>query len=284
MGQKCCVSHTTDELESHKGALLTEASQVENQRLSLNLKGLDNYNSAAFYEEREEDEYNYFVNQETTRTTFRKNEDPERYIFNYKGENEKTQNLTDFTVEEVEEEFPEIPGYVKDAKEVVKNHLSSMSQDIDYKKTFKLKYKGNIRVCWFQGNKKSKKGTGYCRILSEVGEYYEGLIKNFQLLRGLMYLENGEFFFGAFNNNTCTGLVEQYCPNGDKFKGMMREGLRHGRGKIEWEDRSSYDGNFKLDSIHGNGVYTYTNGDSYDGHFVDGYKDGKGKEKNSIIF
>lgn len=267
-----------DELESQKGALLTETSQVEGNRLSLNLNRVQGFNAAEFYEEQEDEDYNFFLNQDTQRTFFRKNSDPESFIFNYKGKVSEALNVDDFKIEKVEEKFPDLPEYVKNAQEAVKSSLSTMSQNVDYENVYRLTYKDNKRICWFQGNKKSIKGSGYCRIMSKMGEYFEGLVKNFQLLKGLICLENEEFYFGAYFNNACNGVIEQFCPNGDKFKGVMKEGIRHGKGKIEWSDGSSYDGNFKFDGIHGNGVYKYKSGDIYNGHFVEGVKEGKGKK------
>lgn len=281
MGQKCCATMDEKEIESHQGDLsdhsrIDQAQPETLRRISLP-KGL---NTQLFFEEMEdeEDDYNFFNQEDSSHTSiYRGDVDPEEYIFNYKGSNEGTQDKGNFKIVETDQKFPDLPTYVVKALEEVESSLNLMSRDIYTKNVYKLIYKGGKRVCHFQGNKKSIKGSGYCRMINEKGEYYEGLIKNYQILKGLMCLESHEFFFGSYINNACNGIIEQYCPNGDHFRGVMKEGLRHGKGKITWTDGSYYEGSFKHDIIHGNGFYKYHNGDVYDGYFVDGRKQGKGK-------
>lgn len=283
MGQKCCSS-APEEPESQKENLKTEQSNQENQMKRLNLRELNYSHHSGFFEEEEEeeeDQFDFLYPQETIRSNFRTEDQPEKYLLNYKGKRITPQKYEDFKLEEVEERFPKLSDFVKKAIETAKDHLEKMSRKIDYDKVYKLSYKGDTRVCWFQGNKKSIKGSGYCRILNPNGEYFEGLIKNFELLKGLICLENEEFYFSNFQNNCLSGKVEQFCSNGDYFKGMMKDGKRSGKGKIKWSDGSYYEGNFKNDQIHGEGKYTYSNGDFYDGYFVNGIKQGKG---NFLLF
>lgn len=288
MGQKCCTTQDENELESREGDL-SERSRIEviqPEVLRRNDARGKVINTQVFFEEMddEEEDYNFFNQEDTSRESiFRVGADPEQYLFNHKGANESPQEKKDFKIEETDERFPPLPDYALRALEELEGSLNLMSRDIYDKKVYKLRYKGNKRVCFFQGNKKSVNGSGYCRMMSEKGEYYEGLIKNYQILKGLVCLESHEFFFGSYINSACNGMIEQYCPNGDLFKGIMKDGLRHGKGKISWTDGSYYDGSFKFDIIHGNGFYKYHNGDTYDGHFVDGRKQGKGTDFGLIL-
>lgn len=86
---------------------------------------------------------------------------------------------------------------------------------------------------------------------------------------------------------------------GNVYEGELRDGVRHGTGRMEWIDGTVYEGDFREGKIHGNGkmsnpngeVYTGTfdneirhgygnlilrNGDVYEGSFVEGVISGEG--------
>lgn len=65
--------------------------------------------------------------------------------------------------------------------------------------------------------------------------------------------------------------------DGAIYKGQMRDGKRHGKGKQLWEDGKIYEGYFKNDVMHGKGRMVHTDQDIYEGQWVDGKAHGNGK-------
>jgi hypothetical protein len=57
-----------------------------------------------------------------------------------------------------------------------------------------------------------------------------------------------------------------YAPNGK----------RHGHGKYQFDDDSSYEGDWINDHQHGMGVHIFANGERYEGQYVNGLMHGKG--------
>ena len=69
--------------------------------------------------------------------------------------------------------------------------------------------------------------------------------------------------------------------NGDVYYGELRNGKRHGKGKMtyandEFIDNEVYDGEWKNGKKHGKGKMIYENGDVYDGEWEGGQRQGKG--------
>ena len=62
----------------------------------------------------------------------------------------------------------------------------------------------------------------------------------------------------------CQGGVT--FPNGDKYFGEFKEGIRHGQGTITWVNGDKYVGEFKDGKVHGQGTYTYPDGTKYIGY------------------
>lgn len=81
-------------------------------------------------------------------------------------------------------------------------------------------------------------------------------------------------------------VVDHIAPNeivydnGDVYHGPVENGMRHGRGLLEYKHddrgRESYYGFFAFDVPNGKGKMQYTNGDSYDGEWAAGHYDGRG--------
>jgi len=61
------------------------------------------------------------------------------------------------------------------------------------------------------------------------------------------------------------------------YSGMLKDGLPHGLGMIEWENGNTYRGDWEYGKPSGKGTYVWVNGDTYTGDFVDGMRTGKGK-------
>ena len=64
--------------------------------------------------------------------------------------------------------------------------------------------------------------------------------------------------------------------NGDRYRGQMRNGRRHGRGVYTWASGGSYDGEWLNGHFHGHGVRIYSNGNRYEGDYVNGKRSGGG--------
>ena len=41
--------------------------------------------------------------------------------------------------------------------------------------------------------------------------------------------------------------------------------MRHGQGKMAWDDGEKYEVEYRHDKMHGHGKYTWADGDSYEG-------------------
>ena len=65
--------------------------------------------------------------------------------------------------------------------------------------------------------------------------------------------------------------------NGDAYRGTMRDGMRHGRGRYEWAHGHVYEGGYENDQPHGDGVYIWPSGAQYQGQFVQGVRHGQGR-------
>jgi len=61
------------------------------------------------------------------------------------------------------------------------------------------------------------------------------------------------------------GYGEFVWPNGDKYKGEIRDGKKHGEGKFETIDGIIYAGYFKDDKLNGPVEIFYPNGDYFKG-------------------
>ena len=64
--------------------------------------------------------------------------------------------------------------------------------------------------------------------------------------------------------------------NGDRYRGQIRNGNRHGRGVYTWADGGSYDGEWLDGDFHGRGVRIFANGNRYEGDYVKDKRTGRG--------
>ena len=64
---------------------------------------------------------------------------------------------------------------------------------------------------------------------------------------------------------------------GGTYQGEMKDGKRHGRGKMVYPSGAVYIGEFQSNTTHGVGRLEYTNGDVYEGNFRYGKRRGSGK-------
>ena len=194
---------------------------------------------------------------------------------------EKNLNLSALDVEVKREdvEFPFLSDLMmiglKDKKPRLKEIKDKHHPKPETRHTYIMK-RDNEKFYLRATKQTSEQGDGYVKLLSFTGDYFEGIIKNFRLKKGLYIFANGEYYFGKFKNNLFEGKGEYICLNGDKYFGNFSKSEKSGKGRIEWNDGSSYEGFFKNNVKHGFGEYFYYSGDHYKGEFFNGKKEGRG--------
>lgn len=96
-----------------------------------------------------------------------------------------------------------------------------------------------------------------------------------------------------------SGSGPQLWPDGARYEGEYKDGLKHGIGRFSWasgavyegdfvEDRlegqgyfrwrcgSTYEGSWRHGRMHGSGLFTWPDGRSYEGEYQNDFKNGKG--------
>ncbi len=84
-------------------------------------------------------------------------------------------------------------------------------------------------------------------------------------------------FAQAPSENELPTQHERAYDNGDRYRGTMRDGMRHGQGRYEWAHGHVYEGSYENDLPNGQGVYTWPSGAQYVGEFVQGMRHGQGR-------
>ena len=72
-------------------------------------------------------------------------------------------------------------------------------------------------------------------------------------------------------------FVSREWPNGDKYEGMLKNELCHGRGIFTYFNGDVYAGEFRFGKREGEGKLTFSKGGQYVGGFVDDQMSGRGK-------
>ena len=108
------------------------------------------------------------------------------------------------------------------------------------------------------------------------GEYNEKLkVKSGRGKLVLVKNEKKVFYNGIWqNDNLNKGTI--YYPNGDTYKGEMKNYLRNGKGKFI-SDSETYEGDWEDDQKNGDGILIYKDGSKYVGKFKNNQFNGKGK-------
>lgn len=103
--------------------------------------------------------------------------------------------------------------------------------------------------------------------------FVNGLLNN----KGKGLYPGGVRYEGTFKDGKRDG--EGTCDYGRDsgiYSGEWLNDKRHGKGNMEWTDKSSYKGDWENDSEHGHGEMRYHNGDTYVGNFKNGLRSGLG--------
>ena len=76
-------------------------------------------------------------------------------------------------------------------------------------------------------------------------------------------------------------ITIDYNPDGTRYEGRKKNGVKHGFGKYIYEDGAYVEGLWKNDQLNGHGKLYYSNGQlAYDGEYENGEFNGSGKVYN----
>ena len=93
--------------------------------------------------------------------------------------------------------------------------------------------------------------------------------KKLLLISALLFSFNG--WAECIKGNCTDGVGTFIYDEGHSYKGMFRDGDRHGRGTYTWPSGAQYVGQWKDNKQHGQGTFT----DAYGNQSVSQWKDGK---------
>ena len=65
-------------------------------------------------------------------------------------------------------------------------------------------------------------------------------------------------------------------PDGERYVGEWKDGVRHGQGTMTWPDGDKYSGEYKNDEKDGRGAYEWADGKKYIGEWEDDVRHGQG--------
>src|SRR4051812_11889856 len=89
-------------------------------------------------------------------------------------------------------------------------------------------------------------------------------------LSGILYTATHQIVQGGrFQHGKLDGEGFTNHPDGGRYAGEHRGGLREGIGKLQLANGDKYSGNFHSNLQHGRGTYTWAKGDVYDGSWSD---------------
>ena len=115
------------------------------------------------------------------------------------------------------------------------------------------------------------KFIGYVRSWSaQSGKWYDQEDNEIDITE-FGYNKHGSKFVGEWN-----GQGTFTYPDGTKYVGEFKWGIKHGRGTITYSDGRKYEGEFKDGKRNGHGTLTFSNGQKYVGEFKDGKRNGQG--------
>ena len=108
--------------------------------------------------------------------------------------------------------------------------------------------------------------------VSKSSRYYTG--------KAQVSYPNGHLYDGDFQDGVRMGpgIYTYTLEEGkiDKYEGEWNANMKHGIGKMIYNESGEYFGRFENGKRHGEGVFTYKNKDIYSGSWMYGKKHGKG--------
>jgi serine/threonine protein kinase len=88
---------------------------------------------------------------------------------------------------------------------------------------------------------------------------------------------SGHVYHGEMKDGMRHGRGKLTYPSGQVYEGDWKDDKMNGRGKYTWRDGKVYEGDYKDGLSHGRGKHTYPNGQVYEGDYKDGLSHGRGK-------
>ena len=131
----------------------------------------------------------------------------------------------------------------------------------------------------YTGGWKEDKCHGYGRLLSKNGDYYEGewangIIEGY----GTFYSKKENYIYiGQFENFKFNGKGKIIYDNKSTYEGNFVSGYKEGNGQLIFEDGSYYIGNFHKNNYNGNGIFKWNDGRIYSGEWKNNNIEGEGK-------
>lgn len=127
------------------------------------------------------------------------------------------------------------------------------------------------------------KHGGAIMIKQDSGELiFEGNFHTDKMHGQCFWKDPSHVYKGEINMQVYNGPCTIKYPNGDRFKGQMKNGNILGVGTLQYGNGDVYEGEFAKNLMHGKGTYTWLNGESYEGNFVDGKIRGNGTMTSPI--
>ena len=106
---------------------------------------------------------------------------------------------------------------------------------------------------------------------------YEGDIKNMK--KEGKGIEKNKFYtyLGSFNDDLKHGKGKIMYEEGDSYEGDFLNDKLTGYGKYKWENNNTYEGEFLDGNMHGKGLYKWADGNEYEGQYINNIKEGAGE-------
>ena len=114
-----------------------------------------------------------------------------------------------------------------------------------------------------------KEGFGYYE-----GEWVNGIIEGY----GTFYSKKENYIYiGQFENFKFNGKGKIIYDNKSTYEGNFVSGYKEGNGQLIFEDGSYYIGNFHKNNYNGNGIFKWNDGRIYSGEWKNNNIEGEGK-------
>ena len=132
-----------------------------------------------------------------------------------------------------------------------------------------------------KGTYRDNKLTGWCQIVQNNGEFFEGkVIEGIPNGFGIYKNSKGQVYSGEFLNGKRSGKGK-FVTSKFEYEGDFCNGKLDGNGTIQFSDGHLYTGEFRNNEINGFGEFRWKNGDYYKGQMANGKMEGQGRYEYS---
>lgn len=141
-------------------------------------------------------------------------------------------------------------------------------------KQLKTDHKELLQKSEFMGLLREDKATGLPQVKVQRDENHQSLLES-QIPDKEEALVDPRFVFPEYWEPQEEGW--KVNSKGHRYRGEFEEGLRHGKGAIEYPDGTRYKGEFERDLKNGEGELVFADGTTYKGAFKNGRYHGFGR-------